>query len=78
MKLLGKYPPECRQSMTRIVAAAAAAGHDMTPFEPVADDNQDDNQLTPGYQTTCRKCKQTAWVDDAGAMYSLLDDTCRG
>jgi len=74
MALLGKYSPECRQSMMEIMVNAALVGHDMTPFEPVADDNQ----LTPGYQTTCRRCKKTAWVNNAGMMYSLLDDACRG
>ena len=59
-------------SMLEIAVTAATAGHDLTGFEPVTD--QDDN--SNGYEARCRNCGQTAWVDFSGMMYSLLADTC--
>ena len=59
-------------SMLQIAINAAAAGHDLTGFQPVQDEDDNPN----GYEARCRLCSMTAWVDDSGMMYSLLADTC--
>ena len=60
------------ESMLEIAVNAAAAGHDLSGFEPVQDGDAKPN----GYQAKCRKCGQTAWVGDSGLIYSLLDSEC--
>ena len=62
------------ESMLEIAINAAGSGHDLGPFEPVEDGNGKPN----GHQARCRRCEQSAWVDDTGLMYSLLDDVCPG
>ena len=60
------------ESMLAIAVDAAAAGHDLTGFEPV----EDDHAVLRGYQAQCRRCGKTAWVGRQGVMYSLLAEIC--
>ena len=57
-----------------IKVLAALGNHDLTGFESI----EDDTGIIRGYQAKCRKCRQTAWFNDAGLQYSVLDDNCRG
>ena len=61
------------ESMLEIAVNAAAAGHDLTGFEPV----DATVGLPDGHEARCRDCDQTAWVGDGGLMYSLLGQECR-
>ena len=61
-------------SMLEIAVNALAAGHDLSGFEPVQDQDGDPN----GYQARCKRCGASVWVGDNGLMYSLLDDICNG
>jgi len=63
---------KANESMLQIAVNAAAAGHDLTGFEPVEDMDGNPN----GYEAKCRHCGQTAWVYFSGMIYSLLDDVC--
>lgn len=65
---------EVRESMLEIAVNAAAAGHDLTGFEPVQDADGEPN----GYQAHCNLCSMSAWVGDNGLHYSLLADVCPG
>jgi len=62
------------ETMLQIAVNAAAAGHDLSGFEPVQDADGQPN----GHQARCRNCQQSVWVGDNGLMYSLLDDICNG
>ena len=61
-----------KESMLETAVNAAAAGHDLTAFEPVEDANGNAN----GYQARCRRCDMTNWVGERGERLSLLEDRC--
>jgi hypothetical protein len=50
-----------------VMVNAALSGHDLTPFDPVP---------SGGYQSRCRRCHKTVWINAIGLIYSLLPDFC--
>lgn len=58
--------PEFKEAMLEAQAEAALGGHQLRPFEPVAN----------GYQAYCECCDKTTWVGPQGIRYSLLADRC--
>ena len=74
MRLLGKYSTFARESMLSVAVNAAAAGHNLSGFQPV----EDSDGRPDGYQARCELCGMTAWVGENSVHYSLLDDVCPG
>jgi hypothetical protein len=61
-------PDLARESVLEIQVNASLQGHDLGPFLEI--------EHGRGWQATCRRCGQTAYVRDDGLQYSLLHDTC--
>jgi hypothetical protein len=74
MAKLGQISPETRASMLELAVNATSGNHELDGFEAVDDYDGRHN----GYETRCRRCNLTAWVDDSGMMYSLLAAVCPG